>query len=214
MDKIIHQIWIGPYEMPDREKQYVLNVKEMNPTFIHYFWTNDNLPELPINIQTAYDYFMSQRDFSFAVDILRIFFVWKFGGLYIDVDFKPLKTFDCFDENVFNAFVCYHVGNDFTIPNGVLGGNKNSPLIEFLYNKIDLTKNGWYGPSWLGAVVKEYLQLPYEIDHNIVKAKCLENNINYFKFFEFETYFKHNALYSWSPENKKNFEIGNINYLK
>jgi hypothetical protein len=42
-----------------------------------------------------------------------------------------------------------------------------------------------------------------------------EINFQYILFYELERkHIRHHALYSWSPENKKNFETGNINYLK
>ena len=30
MEKIIHQIWVGPYKMPDREQKYINEIKNKN----------------------------------------------------------------------------------------------------------------------------------------------------------------------------------------
>jgi len=214
MEKIIHQIWIGPYEIPERERYFIESVKNYNKSFDHILWTDENLPELPQNIKILYDTFRNQKDFAHMADVLRIFLIKKYGGLYIDVDFKPLKTFDLFDNNKNSMFVCYHGGNDYTMPNGVFGGEKESEQINFIFNLVDINYGGWYGPSWLGDAVKKYLNLEYETNHEIVKAKCNENNIDYCFFPKFEEYFKHLALYSWSPENKVKFEKGDINYIE
>ena len=124
MEKIIHQIWVGKYDIPDREKYFIEQVKIINPSFDHMLWTDDNLPELPENIKTLYDNFEKVKDYAHMADVLRIFLVKEYGGLYIDVDFKPIKPFTLFDDNDSELFVCYHGGNDFTMPNGVFGGKK------------------------------------------------------------------------------------------
>lgn len=82
MEKIIHQIWIGPYKMPDREKYFVSQVKEKNPDFEHILWTNDNLPELPPKIKEKYQYHYDQEVYAFAADVLRIFLIREYGGIY------------------------------------------------------------------------------------------------------------------------------------
>lgn len=214
MEKIIHQIWVGHYDIPEREKYFIDNVKKLNSSFQHILWTDDNLPELPEKINTLCTAFRKQKDYAHVADVLRIFLIKEYGGLYIDVDFKPLKPFDLYDNNTSDLFVCYHGGNDYTMPNGVFGGKKNSEQVNFVYDLVDIEKGGWYGPSWLGGAVKKYLNLDYETNHEIVKMECIKHNIDYCLFSVFEQYFQHLALYSWSPENKRNFENGNINYLK
>ena len=71
-----------------------------------------------------------------------------------------------------------------------------------------------YGPSWMGEGVKRYLGISHETDHSIVGKEMENRNIKYMMFQELENnYCTHRALYSWGPENKRNFEVGNINYL-
>ena len=45
--KIIHQIWVGEYRIPKREKNLIEEVKQKHPDFEHILWTNDNIPTLP-----------------------------------------------------------------------------------------------------------------------------------------------------------------------
>ena len=45
MEKIIHQIWVGKFEMPDREKRFIEKLITMNPSYEHKLWVNDNIPE-------------------------------------------------------------------------------------------------------------------------------------------------------------------------
>ena len=182
MERIIHQIWVGPYELPEREKYFIERVKKLNPSFKHILWTDKNLPELPENIKKCVDDFYKKCDYAHVADVLRIFLIKEFGGLYIDVDFKALKKFDINIE-IPELFVCYHGGNDFTMPNGVIGCSKEGKIISYICESINLDVNGWYGPSWLGLIVKKYLNLEYETNHEITKEYCEKNNILYFLFY-------------------------------
>jgi hypothetical protein len=215
MEKVIHQIWVGPFEMPNREKRFVQKTKEMNPSWTHILWTNDNLPELPEKLKQMYDFFGQQKDYAHQADVLRIYLVKLFGGVYLDVDFDCINGFENTNLHEYNGVYYNHGGNDYTIPNGVFGSAKDHPLINYIFEQIDSSKWGWYGPSWLGNMVREYYQLPHECAHELLIPKLQEDNIRYDFFYELERdNFKHHALYSWSPENRRNFESGNINYLE
>lgn len=215
MEKIIHQIWVGPYEMPAREQSFINELKEMNPTWEHKLWTNDNLPPLPENIQTLFDMFEKQKDYAHQADILRVFLLKEYGGLYMDVDFKCSSGFDNSNFDEFDGFFCYHGGNDYTMPNGVFGSSKGSAMINYLTELVNIKNGGWYGPSWLGDSVKKFFDLHREAPHDLVDQKLKEINFKYILFYELENkHIRHHALYSWSPENKRNFESGNINYLQ
>lgn len=213
MQNIIHQIWVGPYEMPDREKQFVAKVKNMHKKYEHILWTNDNLPKLPPTLQEMFDKYGEAEDYAHQADILRIFLIAEYGGIYMDVDFDCISSLDNTDLSDSNGFFCYHGENDYTMPNGVFGIDKSAEIALYLLCEVN-PKNGWYGPSWLGDKVKEYLGYERETDHEMVKKELAEIGIKYILFPYWEMkFFRHHALYSWSPENKANFKNGNINYL-
>ena len=214
MENIIHQIWVGPYEIPNREKSFIQKTKEKNTQYKHILWTNENLPELPNNVKELFDIFERQKDYAHQADILRVFLVATYGGIYFDIDFDCIGTLDDSGFGDFDGIFCYHGGIDYTIPNGFFGGSKGNSLLNYMLQEVSLQKGGWYGPSWMGDTVKKYFGLSREVDHSIVDLKFKEANLKYLLFPELENrYLKHHALYSWSPENKKNFEIGNIDYL-
>ena len=213
--KILHQIWVGPYDIPSRDLNFINQIKEGHPKYQHILWKNENLPELPSNIQELMDIFEKQEDYAHQADILRTFLVSKFGGIYLDVDFKLINGFEGTDIDNFDGFFCYHGHNDYTMPNGIMGSKKEGDLINFILDDINIKKGIWYGPSWLGGVVKKYYGLDYETNHEITSEILFRNNIKYMPFSYLESNIvKHLALYSWSPENKNNFKNGNINYLK
>lgn len=174
MVKIIHQIWIGPNPMPREDRYFVRDMKNMNPSWEYRFWTNDNLPELPENIKTIFDLFGKGKQYAFQADVLRLFLIKEYGGLYIDVDFQPLGSFDDFQDNIFCKW------NDLIL-NGVFGANSNNEIFVDLCNQIS-PDNTWYGPSWFTKVLAPY-------------------NINTISLEEFEKkYAKHHALHSWGTK--------------
>ena len=73
--KIIHQIWVGEYRIPKREKNLIEEVKQKHPEFEHILWTNDNIPTLPPVLKEVYDLFGSRKHYTFQADLLRIFII-------------------------------------------------------------------------------------------------------------------------------------------
>ena len=109
MEKIIHQIWVGEYEMPNKEKYFLERCKKINPDFIHILWTNENLPILPEKVQAHCDYFTAKKDYAFVADVLRVYLIHEYGGLYIDLDTRPngsIKMTECFLWRAF--FTTFH----------------------------------------------------------------------------------------------------------
>jgi mannosyltransferase OCH1-like enzyme len=200
IDKNIHQIWVGSFTMPNRETAFVEKVKAQYPEYTHYFWTDENLPELPENMREVYNRFYSIQNFAFCADMLRVFVVYKFGGYYFDVDFEFNSNNSIDDFSSHNGLFLYHNDTDFTIPNNAFGAERESPILEFCVQSMN-SSCGWYGPSWFGMTIKKFLGLPNEIPQAPVAEQLRNHNYEYFHYGKFESqYARHWSLYSWSPE--------------
>jgi mannosyltransferase OCH1-like enzyme len=196
VEKIIHQIWVGDFKIPFREKKLIENIKKLHPDYEHKFWTNPE--DLPENIKYWYDKFYNIKNYAFCADVLRIWVVYKYGGFYLDVDFDIKKRLDPFFE--FENTFFYHNDTDFTIPNNIFCGKKESLVFKYCVDNIK-PECSWYGPSWFGKTVKDYFGFSYESIQEPIKNFLKEKNIEYFNYYQFETtYGKHLSLYSWSPE--------------
>jgi hypothetical protein len=92
--KIIHQIWIGG-PVPDVFKKYMKTWQDMHPDWQYILWTDEKVQELfPLYNQEFYD----QVDgMGVKSDLLKWEIIYRFGGLYVDVDFECLQPFDVFD---------------------------------------------------------------------------------------------------------------------
>jgi mannosyltransferase OCH1-like enzyme len=196
MEKIIHQIWVGDFKIPYREQLLSQNLKELHPDYEYMFWKDTD--DLPDNVKYWYDIFYTNKNYVFCADLLRLWVVYKWGGMYLDIDFNIQKRLDPLFEH--QAVLFYHNDTDYTIPNNLIGATKDSPILKWCLDNVN--KNcSWYGPSWLGTTVKNYLQLPYEIPQAPVAKALSEHNIHYHNYWGFEVeYGKHLSLYSWEPK--------------
>lgn len=200
MCKIIHHIWIGDREMPEREKQYVRRIKELNPSFNQMLWYDDNLPDMPSGIKKKYDFFREAKVWVVCADILRQYLVYEYGGIYADVDYEPLQSLDALDLEKYEGFL-YHGGDeDLNISNGMFGFRAKHPLSAYIIDKIIVQPPSWYGPTWFGRMIKEYYGLEYTSLTSELELK-MDSNIKFIHVFEQQKVMLHQALYSWSKQN-------------
>ena len=196
--KIIHQIWVGPEPIPERECGFRHKLIEMHQDYDHYIWRDGHIPTLhmPESMQKVYDLHYASGKYAMAADVLRLFVVYKFGGFYVDIDEEPLQPLDHFLQ--FDGVFCYHPSqkDDFTIPNGFFGAEKEHPIMKHLTDAIEF--GWWIGPSFFGEEVRKFFNLPNEIDQAVIKQRLFGFGIEYFDWQEFDQkYMKNHALYSW-----------------
>jgi hypothetical protein len=98
--KYIHQIWIGPEPIPEKYQYFVQMMKDMHPDWQHILWDNDAVfngifAEDPYlkwakdNINS--EYFLQP---AFITDRARLLILDRIGGIYVDVDAKPVRSFN------------------------------------------------------------------------------------------------------------------------
>jgi mannosyltransferase OCH1-like enzyme len=96
LTKIIHQSWKTkdiPYEV--YKKEWVESWTQLNPEWEYKLWTDEDNRNL---IKDHYPQYLELYDsYERAIakaDIVRLFYLHKFGGLYVDLDFRCLKPID------------------------------------------------------------------------------------------------------------------------
>jgi mannosyltransferase OCH1-like enzyme len=140
--KIIHQIWVGPNKIPEKSINFIEGIKKLHPDYEYRLWTDSDLtPENFSNLQ----YINSTPVYAQKADIMRYEILYKYGGIYLDIDFEILKCLTpllthalvvCNEDSntskyITNAFICSSVGNPNmkkcmdNIPSCPLGGKVN-----------------------------------------------------------------------------------------
>jgi mannosyltransferase OCH1-like enzyme len=92
--RVIHRTYKTADIPPKWLKSYE-NCQILHPNYTHYFWTDESSREL---IKTDFEWFLPTYDsYPFTiqrVDAARYFFLWKFGGVYIDMDVSCRSSLD------------------------------------------------------------------------------------------------------------------------
>lgn len=122
--KIIHFCWFGhaPYT-PLIEKCLKTWEKYLSDYKI-ILWNEQNF-DLNTNnwVKQAY----AEKKYAFVSDYVRLFALYKFGGIYLDTDVKVLKSFnDLLNEN---AFMCFEDMKGEVVASCVIGAIPRHPFI-------------------------------------------------------------------------------------
>jgi hypothetical protein len=89
----IFQGWIGEKPMPEREKSWCAQMKQMNPTWEYRCFGNEILEEYEKDIYVRALISMDKPK-AFIVDRLRMLLLRDHGGVWIDPDAQPIRPFD------------------------------------------------------------------------------------------------------------------------
>ncbi len=137
--KIIHNIWIQGYQnLPEEEKQNHLKIKKLNPDWEFIIWDNNMIIELLKKYPKIYYVYKNINKLSGIIindatrsDIARYIIMKEYGGLYYDIDFECISSFDTlFDED--NIDVKREKEKEVIVSNSkkTVPTNNSSPIIN------------------------------------------------------------------------------------
>lgn len=89
--KIIHYCWFGRGQMPELAVKCIESWKRYLPEYELMLWNEDTFDlDMYPYAREAYD----NRKFAFVTDVVRLWALEKFGGVYMDTDVEILKPLD------------------------------------------------------------------------------------------------------------------------
>lgn len=93
--KIIHQIWVGSNPIPEFAQELAESWKNLHPEWQYILWTNENIGDI-LNAFSAEhrEIYYKYDDTIEQSNLLRYYILYLYGGLYADMDFKCLKSFE------------------------------------------------------------------------------------------------------------------------
>ena len=98
--KIIHQTYKN-YNLPDIYKMCQTEIKRLHNDFEYRFYTDDDMDILmKTDFPEYYDKFNELPRMIMKIDMFRYFLMYKYGGLYADMDYLMFKSFDLLNEKV------------------------------------------------------------------------------------------------------------------
>lgn len=214
MEKIIHQIWVGPYCPPEREKKWADNIRAAHPDFEYVFWHNGNLPRLPEQLNKIVAKLDARKKWESVADVFRYWIVNELGGIYIDIDYELLHALHDLELHRYDGFLPLHLNPGETICNSVFGFKKNHRIIQHVVNEMFLLDPekfagliehvGPLGPFFFGKAIKESIGFKDTTpDAELLDtfAKLNIKTVHSRQVFQ-EKYCRHHYAYTWHPLNQ------------
>ncbi|MCD8429779.1 hypothetical protein LNJ06_06290 [Tenacibaculum finnmarkense genomovar ulcerans] len=165
--KTIHFCWYGKGEYNETIKKCIASWEEKLPDYTIKKWDETNTPfdKLPF-LKLLY----KQKKWSFITDYVRLYAIYKEGGIYVDTDIEMVKTFDSLlNEKSFVGFQGTLESEKYPLNSAVIGGEKGN---EFILDSIKATEekqrlhfNAMGGPPIVSKVLLEYGLKEYKKQH-------------------------------------------------
>lgn len=138
--KKIHQIWLGPLDIPKQYLESSKTWKELHPAWEYKLWREADIENWDFATK---DLFNKASSYQEKADILRYEILNKFGGLYVDMDYKAIKPMDelhCLYN--FYGSVEHPISEDNNplITNAIIASRPNS---EILNHTLLLVRQRW-----------------------------------------------------------------------
>lgn len=131
--KILHYIWIGPYEDP---LNCVSSWSNVMPDYKIQVWDNNTGMSY---IQKSIDMLggiknVEDKSYTYISDLMRLLILKDHGGVYLDHDFLILKSFDCLLKN--DLTLTFQYKNEGIEPKRFTKGKSLEDILKTEYRDI------------------------------------------------------------------------------
>ena len=128
--KIIHYVWIGGNPLPEYVKNNIETWKKYNPNYEIKEWNESNFD---INVFKYAVEAYNAKKWGFVGDIIRLYALYNFGGIYLDVDVECVKSFDSLLDN--HAVLGFE--GKYYFSNAILMSEKNNLLFKYFIDQYN-----------------------------------------------------------------------------
>jgi len=103
--------------MSQQTVKYIEGWKALHPDFIFKCWSEDNfkIDNAPLYVQQAY----VKRKYAFVSDYVRLWALYREGGIYLDTDVEVLKTFSSLLD--LHSFIGFEANKACTVETAIIG---------------------------------------------------------------------------------------------
>jgi mannosyltransferase OCH1-like enzyme len=162
----LHQIWLGPKPIPDVWRARWV---EAHPGWQHHLWREADIEAiLPDRLRLAWDHYMATKRWHGGADVGRVAILLAEGGVYVDIDSEPVRSFEGAPFMAASFFAGLAGGTAEKprwIPNGVIGSEAGHPILETYADMISTSESldpvwSTIGAPMLTAAVSANLDAP------------------------------------------------------
>lgn len=130
--KIIHYCWLGGTEKPQDVQQYMESWKEKLKDYEIKEWNEASFPFEQVNCRYLKEA-MENKRWAFVTDYMRLYILYKYGGIYLDTDVELLKPLDDFLN--YDSFI--GLESSYTLCTAVIGSKPGRKWLEELLEAYD-----------------------------------------------------------------------------
>ena len=201
--KIIHYCWLSSDPMPKELQQYMSTWKDKLPGYEFMKWDFKRFPKTQSEwVSEAFD----MKKYAFACDYIRLYAVYNYGGIYMDMDMEVIKAFD--DLLNRDYFFAVERPKQNYIEAGCFGAKpKNDFLgkcLEHYKDRKFIMENDEFDMTPLPHIMKDVMQ-KYQFNYTLLDWQCFtaksyENGI---EMPNENTYTIHHFAGSWKSLEEK-----------
>ncbi len=201
--KIIHYCWLSNDEIPENLKAYMQTWKEKLTDYEFIKWDFSRFDKESSKwVSDAFD----NKKYAFAADYIRLYAIYNFGGIYLDMDVEVLKPFDELLDGAY--MLAYESNKKRGVEAGIFGAEKGNDFIKKCldsYNgKNFIKEDGTFDqtplPQIMQSVLDNYEEKLNLYDCTYFTAKSFETGE---EFPNENTYTIHHFAGSWKTEKEK-----------
>lgn len=129
--KKIHYCWFGGKELPLSAKKCINSWKKYFPDYEIIEWNENNF-DVSFNkyAKEAYD----NKKYAFFTDVARLYIIYKYGGIYFDVDVEVINSYD----EILSSKVFFGLEKIDNVNTGLgFGAEKENAFIKELLSDYD-----------------------------------------------------------------------------
>lgn len=124
--KIIHYCWLSGDPIPERLQNYMKTWKEKLPDYEFMLWDKSRFDIHSMKwVEQAY----AAKKYAFASDYIRLYAVYNYGGIYLDMDMEIIKAFD---QEQFTKGVTWGLDESGDVEAAFLAGSGHNPVLKEL----------------------------------------------------------------------------------
>lgn len=202
--KKIHYCWLSDDPVPEELKDYMKSWKEKFPDYEFILWNFERFDKASsLWVRQAFE----NKKYAFAADFIRLYAVYNYGGIYMDMDIEVLKNFDkLLDSPIMIAF---ENPDKMGIEAGCFGAEKGNSFIgdclSYYENRSFINPDGSFDTLPLPKIMKDHLSAHPEIKpldwHYFTNKSCKTGKIETTE----KSYAVHHFAGSWLDDFSREF---------
>lgn len=156
--KIIHYCWLSNDPIPESLQKYMDSWKKFLPDYQFIHWNFERFDKnSSIWVKQAFE----NKKYAFAADYIRLYALYNYGGIYLDMDVEVIKSFNPFLS--LKTILCYESDSPNTYPEvAAFGAEKGAEWIKECLNyysgKKFITSKGKFNTTPLPQVIRKILK--------------------------------------------------------